>query len=201
MGTAFLRGTPASLGATRGGARKSEAWNAGWEAGFPSRKWAWCSATWRPWLGAVRRGGGACVQRRGRGRLSAPLPRAALSARREAVAVGGFSGLCSGDFGSGASGTSALVSCARPAGRIGSEPDGRTDLSFKRVPAPADRSGRGVGQGPVERTGLGGRARRGSLGRGSALAGVHGIGVGAAAGDLGSGGGGSWGPNRSAWGE
>lgn len=133
MGTAFLRGTPASLGATRGGARKSEAWNAGWEAGFPSRKWAWCSATWRPWLGAVRRGGGACVQRRGRGRLSAPLPRAALSARREAVAVGGFSGLCSGDFGSGASGTSALVSCARPAGRIGSEPDGRTDLSFISV--------------------------------------------------------------------
>lgn len=135
--------------------------------------------------------GGACVRRRGRWRLSAPLPRAALSARREAVAVGGFAGLCGGDFGSGASGTSALVSCARPAGPLGSKRGGWTDLSSQHVRAPADRSRRGVGQGPVERTGLGGRARRGSLGRGPALAGVQGAGVGAALGDLGSSGAGS----------
>lgn len=127
LGTAFLRGPPAYLGTTRSGARESKAWNTGWEAGFPSRKWAWRAVAGQPWLDAVRRGGGACVQRRGRGRLSAPLPRAALSARREAVAVGGYAGLCSGDFGGGASGTSALVSCARSAGQLGSELGGRTD--------------------------------------------------------------------------
>lgn len=46
---------------------------------------------------------------------AAPLPRAALSAWREAAAVGGFAGLCSWDFGGGgaSSGTRALVSGAR----------------------------------------------------------------------------------------
>lgn len=82
------------------------------------------------WLGAARRGGGACVRRRWRRWLPAPLPREALSARREAAAVGGYAGLCSGDFGGGgASGTSALVSSARRAGPLGSEPAGRPALS------------------------------------------------------------------------
>lgn len=81
------------------------------------------------WLGAARRGGGACVRRRRPRRLPAPLPRAALSARREAAAVRGFAGFCSGDFGGGASGTSALVSSARLAGPLGSEPAGRPVLS------------------------------------------------------------------------
>lgn len=79
-------------------------------------------------MGVARRGGGACVRRRGRGRLPAPLPREALSARREATAVGSIAGLCSGDFGGGggASGTSALVSSARLAGSLRSELGGRT---------------------------------------------------------------------------
>lgn len=82
-------------------------------------------------LGAARRGGGACVRRWCRRWLPAPLPREALSARREAAAVGGYAGLCSGDFGGGggASGTSALVSSARRAGPLGSEPAGRPALS------------------------------------------------------------------------
>lgn len=70
---------------------------------------------------------------RWRRRLPAPLPRAALSARREAAAVRGFAGLCSGDFGGGggggASGISALVSSARLAGPLGSELAGRPVLS------------------------------------------------------------------------
>lgn len=70
------------------------------------------------------------MRRRWRRRLPAPLPRAALSARRETAAVRGFAGLCSGDFGGGgASGISALVSSARLAGPLGSELAGRPVLS------------------------------------------------------------------------
>lgn len=78
-----------------------------------------------PEVGVAKRGSAALVGRgtaRGRGlrkeawaAAAAPLPRAALSARREAAAFGGFAGLCSWDFG-GASGTRALVSGARSGG-------------------------------------------------------------------------------------
>lgn len=78
-----------------------------------------------PEVGAARRGSavligrGAALRRGLReeawAAAAAPLPRAALSARREAAAVGGFAGLCSWDFG-GASGTRALVSGARSGG-------------------------------------------------------------------------------------
>ncbi|CAO2629130.1 CORO1C [Lemmus lemmus] len=71
-----------------------------------------------PEVGVTRRGSAVLIGRGaalGRGlreeawaAAAAPLPRAALSARREAAAVGGFAGLCSWDFG-GASGTRALV--------------------------------------------------------------------------------------------
>lgn len=101
---------PASLCATRGGAlKKRRASNPG-----------------LPEVGVAKRGSAALVGRgaaRGRGlreeawaAAAAPLPRAALSARREAAAVGGFAGLCSWDFGGGASGTRALVSSARSGG-------------------------------------------------------------------------------------
>lgn len=79
-----------------------------------------------PEVGVAKRGSAALVGRgaaRGRGlreeawaAAAAPLPRAALSARREAAVVGGFAGLCSWDFGGGASGTRALVSSARSGG-------------------------------------------------------------------------------------
>lgn len=74
-------------------------------------------------MGVARRGPAAligCSAALGRGlreeawaAAAAPLPRAALSARREAAAVGGFAGLCSWDFGGGggASGTRALTQC------------------------------------------------------------------------------------------
>lgn len=74
LGTAFFQGLPASLGATRGGARESEAWNAGWEAGFPSRKWAWRAAVRRPWLGAARRGAGPACGGGGGGGCPRPSP-------------------------------------------------------------------------------------------------------------------------------
>lgn len=100
---------PAFPHATRGGALRS--------AGHLTRafrKWAWRSAVRRRWLGAVRRGGRG-LREEAWAAAAAPLPRAALSARREAAAVGGFAGLCSWDFGS-ASGTRALVSGARSGG-------------------------------------------------------------------------------------
>lgn len=69
----------------------------------------WASNRDLPEVGVARRGSAALVGRgaaRGRGlrgvawaAAAAPLPRAALSARREAAAVGGFAGLCSWDFG------------------------------------------------------------------------------------------------------
>lgn len=129
----------------------------------PCRKWAWLSAAGRFWLGASRRGGGACARRRGRGRLPIPLPRAALSARREATAVGSFAGLCSGDFGGGggggASGTSALVSSARRAGPLGSEPGGRTR---SRSTCRCRLTGAGGAWGRAGRRGVGWGGARGA---------------------------------------
>lgn len=129
------------------------------------------------WLGAARRGGGACVRWRGRWCLPAPHPRAALSARREATAVGGFIGLCIGDLGGGASGSSALVSSARPTGPLGSEPSGWTcPLSMCRRRL-TGAGGRGAGRGGGEWAEV--RARhRGSLGRGPTLPVCRGLGPG-----------------------
>lgn len=107
--------------------RESEAWNRVGR-GLPLPEMGVAPAARRPWLGAARGRGLRAV--RGRRRQPAPLPRAALSARQEAAAVGSFAGLCSGDFGGGegggggASGTSVLVSSARPAGRSGANPAG-----------------------------------------------------------------------------
>lgn len=168
---------------------RSEAWNVGWEAGFPSRKWAWRAAAPQPWLGPAWCGGGAYTRWRGRGRLPAPLPRTALSARREAAAVGGFALLCSRDFGGGASGTSARVSGARPTGQPESESGWRT--------CPLSMCLRGL-------TGAGGaRGRAGWRGQGwvgvrgaGSRAGVQGVRLGAAVGGSGKR---SWGPNQVAW--
>lgn len=80
---------------------------------------------------------------------------------------------------------------------------GGQTLSSQHVLALADRSRRGVGQGPVERTGLAGVVARGAdpwarspLGRV-----CWGQGVGAAAGALGFGWERSWGPRCPEWGE
>lgn len=183
LGTPLLQGLPASLGATRGGARESEAWNAGWEAGFPTpgsgRGVPQCGGP----VGAARRGAGPACERQGRWRLSAP-PRSAPVPEQEAVAVGGFAGLCGGDFGSGAAGTSAgeLRAPGRAFGGKRARVDGSVPLSM-RAPAdrPAETQGRasGAGQGWV------GARLRPWVG-GPALAGVQGLGVGAALGDLGS---------------
>lgn len=152
-------------------------------------------------MGASRRGGGACVRRRGRGRLPIPLPRAALSARREATAVGSFAGLCSGDFGGGggASGTSALVSRARPAGPLGSEAGGRT-RSRSTCRCRLTGAGGAWGRAGCRGVGWGGARGAGPWAGGS---------PGQCAGGWGRGllpeppglGGGSWGQNRLAWGE
>lgn len=155
---------------------------------IPCRKWACLSAAGRLWLGASRRGGGACVRQRGRGRLPVPLPRAALSARREATAVGSFAGLCSGDFGGGggASGTSALVSSARPAGPLGSEPGGRTRSRSARL-GRLTGAGGAWGRAGCTGSGLGWRAGCGSWGRELTWPVCRGWGVGAAAGATGPG--------------
>lgn len=136
------------------------------------------------------------MRRWGRWRLPTPLPRAALSARREATAVGGFVGICSGDFGGGgASGTSALVSSARLAGPLESDPGGRTcprSMCWRRLTGTGGAWGRAGCRG-VDWAGCTGC---GSLDPGLTLAGVRGFGVGAAAGGSGPGWGGSWGQNR-----
>lgn len=77
---------------------------------------------------------------------AAPLPRAALSARREAAAVGGFAGLCSWDFG-GASGTRALVGSARSGGAA------RERAGAGGPPGPACEAPRLTGAGGAERAG------------------------------------------------
>lgn len=138
LGTAFFQGLPASLGATRGGAWESEAWNA--VKGF-LWKWAWRAAA--ALVGAVRAGG---PERSGGQDNQAPSPRKALSARREAVAVGGFAGLCGGTPGSGASGTSALAGCGARQGRL--EQARRVDGSVLQQWLADAELGRGGRAGP-----------------------------------------------------
>lgn len=86
---------------------------------------------------------------------------------------------------SGASGTSAPGELRARQGRLGASEAGGTICPLSMCGAPADRSWRGVGQGPVERTGLGG-ARGASLSGGPPWPVCKGQGSGAALGDLGS---------------
>lgn len=70
LGTAFTAARLHPSAQPEGALGKSEAWNRGWEAGFPCRKWAWRAAA-----GAlVGRGAGAGLACRGGGGGACPRP-------------------------------------------------------------------------------------------------------------------------------